>query len=123
MLRICINGSYHSPLDATARRTAVEKRRRGVVDSQIPYRELQRSLKIALIECSFVCAYSALFDVRRIGRLNFAVEPLAGVTLEVFVRYARVAVFRADDRVISRPESEGHDIARESVDAVRREQV
>lgn len=121
VLRICVDGAYHAPLDATARGTTVEKRRRGVVDGQIPHWELQSSSKTAIIECSLMCTYSAQFDIRCIGGLNFAVEPLAGVTLKVFVRYARVAIFRTDDRVIARPESERHDITRKSVDAVGRE--
>lgn len=67
--------------------------------------------------------YSSLIDVCFIRRHHAAVEALPFISLKVLIRDARVAVFRADDRMSARPESEIDDVARQRDDAVGREVV
>ena len=58
-----------------------------------------------------------------IRRLNATVEASTLVLVQILIGNARITVFSADDRVITRPELESDNITRQGVDTVWREVV
>jgi len=72
---------------------------------------------------AFAVVYIALLDIGHVGRLDATVEASVFVAVQILIRYARVAILGANDRMAARPEFESDDITRQGVDTVWREVV
>jgi hypothetical protein len=122
MICVRIDSAQHCPVDAASRGTAVEECWCSRVDSQVPSRELCLVSRHSRSTRSWV-TYVVISDILWVRRHDATVEATFAVLLQVFVRDARVAIFGANDRMVTRPELEGDDVTGKGVDAVWRKVV
>jgi len=122
MVCVRVDCAQHCPVDATPGCSAVEKRWRCRIDSQIPSWQLSL-INVHSHSTRGGVTYIAITDILCVRRHYATVEATFAVLLQVFVWYTRIAILGTDDRVITGPELEGNDVSGKGVDTVRSEEM